>query len=64
VSLVTLVKITEETKHEKESTPSPYAPSQRNTHNEHEVESALDVEPLDILGIPIDISRDELGSGE
>jgi hypothetical protein len=64
VSLVTIVKITEETELEKASTPSLDAPSQRNLKNEHEVESALDVESLDTLGIPMDNSRNELGLGE
>jgi hypothetical protein len=48
VSLITLVKITEEIEHEKESTPGLNASIQIHLQNEHEVESALDIEPLNI----------------
>jgi hypothetical protein len=64
VSLVTLVQITEEKELEKASTPGPDAPSQSRPQIEHEVESSLDAEPLDIPRTPMDISRDELGLGE
>jgi hypothetical protein len=63
VSLVTPVKITEETKLEKVSTLGLDSPSQSSLQNEHEVESALDVEPLDTPGVPMDYSKDDLGSG-
>jgi hypothetical protein len=64
VSLVTPVQITEEKEPERASTPGPDAPVQSCPQSEHEVESALDTEPLDIPGTPMDNSRDELGSGE
>jgi hypothetical protein len=64
VSLVTPVQITEEKEPERASTPGPDAPVQSHPQSEHEVESALDTEPLDIPGTPMDNSRDELGSGE
>jgi hypothetical protein len=64
VSLVTPVKIAEETKPEKASTLGPDAPSQSISQNEKNVESGLHDEPLDTLVIPIDISRDELGLGK
>jgi hypothetical protein len=49
VSLVTPMQITEEKEPERASTPGPDAPIQSRPQNEHEVESALDAEPLDIL---------------
>jgi hypothetical protein len=63
VSLVTLVKIAEEKEPERASTPSLNASIQIHPHNEHEVESDLDVEPLGIPSTPMDSSKDELGSG-
>jgi hypothetical protein len=59
VSLVTPVKITEKKEPKKASTPGPDAPSQIHPQNEHELEISLDAEPLDILGTPMDNSRDE-----
>jgi hypothetical protein len=64
VFLITLVKITEEKEPEKESTPGPNDSIQSHPQREHEVESALDAEPLDIPRTPMEISRDERGSGE
>jgi hypothetical protein len=64
VSLVTLVQIKEEKEPKKVSTPGPDAPSQSCLQNENEVESSLDVEPLDIPGTLMDSSREDLGSGE
>jgi hypothetical protein len=64
VSLVTPVKITEEKEPEKASTPGHDAPVQSHPRIEHEVESALDTDPLDIPGTPMDNSKDELGADE
>jgi hypothetical protein len=64
VSLVTPVQIIEEKGPEKASTMGLDAPSQIHPQNKHEVESALDVEPLHILGTPMDSLRDDLGSSE
>jgi len=64
VSLVTPVKITEEKEPERASTLGLDAPIQSLSQSENEVESALEVEPLNIPGTPMDSSRDELGSGE
>jgi hypothetical protein len=61
---VTLVQIIEEKELKRASTPSPDAPSQIHPQNEHEVESALDDAPIDILGTLMDSLRDDLGSGE
>jgi hypothetical protein len=63
VSLVTPVQITEEKEPEKASTPGPDASIQNLPQRDHEVESVLDTELLNLLGTPIDSSRDELGSG-
>jgi hypothetical protein len=64
VSLVTPVQITEEKGPGKTSTLGLDAPIQSHPQREHEVESALDEEPLDIPGTPMERSRDELGSGK
>jgi hypothetical protein len=52
VSLVTPVPITEEKEPEKASTPSLDAPIQNLPQSDHEVESVLDTELLDLSGNP------------
>jgi hypothetical protein len=64
VSLVTPVHIAKEKELERASTPGPNAPIQSHPQSEHEVESDLDIDPLDILVTPMEILRDELGSRE
>jgi hypothetical protein len=64
VSMVTPVQIIEEKEPDRASTSSLDAPSQSHMHSENEVERSLDVEPLNILEIQMDILRDELGLGE
>jgi hypothetical protein len=64
VSLVTPVHIAKEKELERASTPGPNAPIQSHPQSEHEVESSLDIDPLDILATPMEILRDELGSSE
>jgi hypothetical protein len=60
VSLVTPVQITEEREPNKESTPGPDASIQNLSQSDHEVESVLETELLELPGIPIDSSRDEI----
>jgi hypothetical protein len=64
VSLVSPMQITKEKEPDRESTPVLDAPSQTRPQREHELESTLDVEPLDIPGAQMDIARDELGLGK
>jgi hypothetical protein len=64
VTLVTPVHIAKEKELERASTPGPNAPIQSRPQSEHEVESALDIEPLDILVTAMEILRDDLGSSE
>jgi hypothetical protein len=63
VSLVTQFQITEEREPDKASTVGPNASIQNLTQSDHEVESVLETELLDLLGTPIGTSRDELGLG-
>jgi hypothetical protein len=63
VSLVTPVQITEEKEPERASTPGLNASNQNLSQRDHEVESVLDTELLDLPRNPIYRSRDELGSG-
>jgi len=60
VSLVTLVQITKEKEPKRASTPGPDPSIQSHLQNEHEVESYLEFEPLDIPSNPMDGSRDEI----
>jgi hypothetical protein len=59
VSLVTLIPIKEEKEPEKTFSPSPDASFQNPPQGDHEVESVLDTEFLDLSGTPRDSSREE-----
>jgi hypothetical protein len=61
VSLVTPTPITEEKELEKKSAPSPDASDQNPPQGDHEVESVLDAEFLDLSGTSKESSREELG---
>ena len=63
VSLVTPVQITEEKEPEGASTPGPDAPIQSLPQRENEVKSSLETKIMNFSGTPMDILRDELGSG-
>jgi hypothetical protein len=63
VFLVTLVQIIEERELEKAFTPGLDASIQNLPRRDHEVESVLETELLDLSGTPIDSSRDEIGLG-
>jgi hypothetical protein len=63
VSLVTPVPIIEEKEPEKESTPSLDALIKNLPQSNHEVKSVLEFELLNLSRTPMDILRDELGSG-
>jgi hypothetical protein len=63
VSLVTPILITEEKEPEKTSTPSPDASFQNPLQGDHEAETILDTEFLDLSGTPKDSFKEELGSG-
>jgi hypothetical protein len=64
VSLITLVPITEEKEPGGTSAPTLDASIPNPLQGDHEVESTLDTEFLDLSGTLKDNSRDELGSGE
>jgi hypothetical protein len=63
VPLVTPVHIIELKEPKKASTPGPNASIKNLPQSDHEVESVLDIELLNLPGTQIDNSRDELGSG-
>jgi hypothetical protein len=63
VSLVTLELITEEKEPEKATATSPDTPIQNLWQSDHEVESVLDIELLDLSGTSKDSLRYDLGPG-
>jgi hypothetical protein len=63
VSMVIPMQITEEGEPERASTRGPDASIQNLMQRDHEFKIVSDTELLDLLGTPIDSSRDELGLG-